>query len=51
MDSSVRFDWFVRNRFFPLKEATWKQETAKVKKFLIERDLIDSFDRIPAREL
>jgi Mg2+ and Co2+ transporter CorA len=46
-DGSVTFDWFVRNRFFPLKEANRKLETAKVKKFLIERDLVDSFDGIP----
>ncbi len=30
-DSSATFGWFVRNRFFPLKEANWKEETAKVK--------------------
>jgi hypothetical protein len=24
-DGSVTFGWFVRNRFFPLKEANWKQ--------------------------
>jgi len=46
-DGSVTFGWFVRNRFFPWKEANWKPETAKVKKLLIERDLIDSFDGIP----
>ena len=23
-DASVTFGWFVRNRFFPLKEAHWK---------------------------
>src|SRR5215469_1208220 len=46
-DSSVTFGWFVRNRFFPLKEAHWKEETAKVKKLLIQRDLIDAFERIP----
>jgi integrase len=46
-DGSVAFGWFVRNRFFPLKEANWKPETAKVKKLLIERDLIASFDGIP----
>src|SRR6516162_982937 len=30
-DGSVTFGWFVRNRFFPLKEGNWKPETAKVK--------------------
>jgi site-specific recombinase XerC len=27
---------------FPLKEAVWKEETAKTKKLLIQRDLIDA---------
>ena len=46
-DSSVTFGWFVRNRFYPLKEANWKEETAKVKKLIIQRDLIDPFDQVP----
>ena len=46
-DSSVTFGWFVRTRFFPLKEAHWKEETAKVKKHLIQRDLTDTFEKIP----
>ncbi len=46
-DSSVDFGWFVRNRYYPLKEATWKEETAKVKKMIIQRDLIDYFDAVP----
>ena len=46
-DGAVTFGWFVRNRFLPLKEANWKPETGKVKKLLIQKDLIDSFDHIP----
>ena len=46
-DASVTFGWFVRNRFFPLKEAHWKEETAKVKKLLIQQDLIEEFDDVP----
>jgi integrase len=46
-DGSVSFGWFVRNRFLPLKEANWKEETSKVKKLLIQKDLIDPFDKIP----
>jgi len=46
IDSSATFGWFVRNRFLPLKEGMWRVETAKVKKLLIERDLINSFDTI-----
>jgi integrase len=46
-DGSVSFGWFVRNRYLPLKESNWKEETAKVKKLLIQRDLIDPFDKVP----
>ena len=46
-DSAVKFGWFVNNRYYPLKEATWKEETAKVKKMIIQRDLIDYFDAVP----
>src|SRR5580700_5147395 len=46
-DGSVTFGWFVRNRFFPLKEAQWKEETAKVKKWLIEHDLVEEFEEVP----
>jgi len=46
-DGSVTFGWFVQNRYFPLKEAHWKEETAKVKKLLILRDLVEPFDSIP----
>jgi integrase len=45
--SSVTFGWFVRNRFLPLKEASWKEETAKVKTLLIQQDLIDEFEDVP----
>jgi len=42
-NGSVTFDWFVQNRYLPLKEGDWKEETAKVKKFLIKADLVDAF--------
>lgn len=44
---SVTFGWFVRKRYFLLKEADWSEETAKVKKYLIERDLLDDFEEVP----
>jgi hypothetical protein len=46
-DGSVTFAWFVENRFLPLKEAAWKEETTKTKKILIQRDLIDPLGEIP----
>jgi hypothetical protein len=52
-DSSVTFEWFVRNRYFPLRKGDWRPETAKEKMAQIEIDLVsrfgeyslDSFDR------
>jgi integrase len=46
-DSSVTFGWFVRNRYYPLREANWKPETAKVKKIQIQRDLVEKFESVP----
>jgi integrase len=46
-DGSVTFAWFVKNRFLPLKEAVWKEETAKTKTLLIQLDLIDPLGEIP----
>jgi integrase len=48
-DDSVTFGWFVRNRFLPLKEADWKEETAKVKKHLIEKHLLNYFENDPLK--
>ena len=41
-DGAVAFGWFVRNRFWSLKEANWKPETAKVKKRLMQKDHLDA---------
>ena len=35
INGAVTFGWFVTHRYLPLKEADWREETAKVKKFLI----------------
>ena len=42
-NGSVTFGWFVENRYLPLKEGDWREETAKVKKYLIQADLVDTF--------
>ncbi len=42
-DGTVTFDWFVRNRYFPLRQGDWRPETAKEKKAQIEIDLIAKF--------
>jgi len=49
-DSRGRFGWFVRNRWYPLKDADWKPETARDKKCIIQKDLLDPFENIPLEE-
>jgi len=44
INGSVTFGWFVRNRYVPLKEGDWREETAKIKKYLIQADLVDFFE-------
>ncbi len=46
-DGSTTFGWFVRNRYFPLREGDWRPETAKVKKIQIEQDLLAKFEEYP----
>ena len=46
-DGSVTLGWFVNNRFIPLKEAVWKDETAKIKKILIQLDIVEPLGDIP----
>jgi hypothetical protein len=44
--------WMVRtHRYLPLKEADWREETAKVKKHIIQADLVDEFGDDPIRKL
>lgn len=45
-NGSVTFGWFVRNRYLPLKESDWKEETAKTKKYLIQADIVDAFEHV-----
>ena len=42
-DGNVTFAWFVRNRYFPLRQGDWRPETAREKKAQIEFDLIARF--------
>jgi len=42
-DGTVTFEWFVRNRYFPLRQGDWRPETAIEKTAQIEIDLIAKF--------
>jgi hypothetical protein len=46
-DSSTTFEWFVRNRYFPLRKGDWRPETAKEKMAQLEIDLIARFGEYP----
>src|SRR5258707_13271010 len=43
-DGSVTFGWFVRNRYYPLRD--WRPETEKGKKIQIDRDLVEKFESV-----
>lgn len=45
-NGTVTFGWFVRNRYLPLKESDWREETAKVKRYLIQADLVNTFEAV-----
>lgn len=46
INGSATLGWFVRHRYLPLKEADWREETAKVKKHLIEADFLAEFEDV-----
>src|SRR6266702_939063 len=45
-NGTITLGWFVRNRYLPLKESDWREETAKVKKLIITADLIVPFEDV-----
>jgi hypothetical protein len=50
-DGSVTFEWFVRNRYFPLRQGDWRPETAREKKAQVEIDLIAKFGSDPVKSI
>lgn len=50
-DGSVTFEWFVRNRYFPLREGDWRPQTAIEKMAQIEIDLIGNIGQCPLDSL
>jgi len=50
-DGSVTFEWFVRNRYFPVRQGDWRPETATEKKAQIEIDLISKFGSDPIESI
>lgn len=50
-DGATTFEWFVRNRYFPLRQGDWRPETAKEKMAPIEIDLIGKFGSLPLESI
>lgn len=50
-DGAVTFEWFVRNRYLPIRQGDWRPETAKEKTAQIEIDLIAKFGPEPIESL
>jgi integrase len=46
VNGSVTLGWFVLHRYLPLKEADWREETAKTKKYVIQADLLAEFKNV-----
>ena len=50
-DGAATFEWFVRNRYLPLRQGDWRPETAKEKTAQIEIDLIQKFGTEPLESI
>lgn len=50
-DDSVTFDWFVENRYFPMREGRWRPATKKTTEFEIRRYLVSALGSKPMRTL
>jgi len=48
---TVTFEWFVRNRYFPIRQGDWRPETAREKTAQIEIDLISKFGSDPMESI
>jgi len=49
-NGSVTFEWFVNNRYLPLKEADWREETGGVIPYPILADLQDDGDLVGGQQ-
>jgi integrase len=50
-DDSVTFDWFVENRYFPMREGRWRPATKKTTEFETRRYLVSALGSKPMRTL
>ena len=49
-DDSVTFDWFVKEKYLPLRRGKWGTATKKKTEFEIDRYVVESFKGTPLAE-
>ena len=50
-DDSVTYGWFVRERYLPMREGTWRESTKRTNLDLIEHHILASLADYPLREI
>lgn len=50
-DDSVTFDWFVKEKYIPLRRGQWRVATRKTLVYEINHYLVDHFRGVPLREV
>lgn len=50
-DDSVTFDWFVTERYLPMRRGRWRPATKEKTEFEINRYLVERFKGVPLREI
>src|ERR1700730_1180920 len=50
-DDSVTFDWFVAEKYLPMRRVQWRPATRKKTEFEINRHLVSSFKAAPLRRI
>ena len=50
-DETVTFQWFVAERYLPMREGTWSPAYRKINTFEIKHYLVEHFGRIPLNQL
>lgn len=50
-DDSVTFDWFVKEKYIPLRRGQWRVATRKKLEYEINHYLVDQFRAVPLREV
>src|SRR5882672_5413140 len=50
-DDSVTFEWFVTEKYFPMRRGQWRPATRQKTEFEINRYLVERFKNVPLRNV